>query len=94
MSPYIEIKVLITEPEPSMRHLIESSLAGKAVRLARISATTQEYEQKNKITTLDELCETNPLDIAEKVFTRQYGGENMPESMKKLLHEVIREVER
>ena len=93
MSPFVEIKILITEPEPSMRHQIECALAGKSVRLARISATMQEYEKERKTLSIDELCETNPIDIAEDIFARQYGGEKMPKSMKKLLYEVIQEVE-
>ena len=94
MSPYLEIKVLVTEPEPSMRHIIEKALEGKAVRLARISATTPEYKNDAKIINFEELREISPMNMAEKVFEKQYGGEKMPESMKKLLLEVIQEVER
>ena len=93
MSPYLEIKVLITEPEPSMRHMIETALAGKAVRLARISAATYEHKDDAKTINIEELREISPMNMAEKVFGKQYGGEKMPESMKKLLHEVIQEVE-
>ena len=93
-SPYLEIKVHITEPEPSMRYRIEETLKGKAVRLARISAVTQGAKIENKMTALEDLQTTNPIDMAEKTFEQQYGGEKMPEIMKKLLHEIIREVER
>ena len=93
MSPYLEIKILITGPEPSMRHMIEKALTGKAVRLARISATTLEYKQETKAVNLEKLREASPMSIAEKIFEKQYGGEKMPESMKKLLHAVIQEVE-
>ncbi|MDR0573822.1 MAG: exonuclease SbcCD subunit D C-terminal domain-containing protein [Tannerella sp.] len=93
-SAYLEIKVLITEPEPSMRHQIEEALKGKSVRLARISAATQEIKEKNKTAAFIELQETSPIDIAEKIFGQQYGGEKMPEPMKKLLYEVLQEVER
>jgi len=93
MSPFVEIKVLITEPEPSMRHQIENALAGKSVRQARITAIMKENEKERKTLSIDELCETNPMDIAEDIFERQYGGEKMPEAMKKLLHEVIQEVQ-
>jgi exonuclease SbcD len=96
-SPFLEIKVRVTEPEPSMRHRIEEALKGKAVRLARISAVTLREdgpEQKeNKTATLEELQTASPVDIAEKKFGEQYGGEKMPAPMRKLLLEVIREVE-
>lgn len=94
LSPYLEIKVHITEPEPSMRYRIEEALKGKAVRLARISAVMQGNEKESEMLALEDLQVTNPIDIAEKTFEQQYGGEKMPERMKKLLYEVIREVER
>ena len=93
-SPYLEIKILITEPEPSLRNRIEEALKGKSVRLARISAVTPANEKQNNILAPDELQQISPLDLAEKVFVQQYGGEKMPEPIRRLLHEVIQEVER
>ena len=93
-SPYLEIKTLITEPEPALRHRIEEALKGKAVRLARITAVMQAGTSERKAPTLEELQAASPMDIAEKVFERKYGGEKLPETMKKLLLEVIKEVER
>jgi exonuclease SbcD len=93
ISPFLEIKVLVTEPEPSMRHRIEDALKDKAVRLARISAITLKSKKENKTATLEELQAASPIDIAEKKFEEQYGGEKMPEIMKKLLSEIIREID-
>ena len=93
-SPYLEIKILITEPEPSLRSRIEETLKGKAVRLARISAVTPADKKEGNILTPDELHEISPLALAEKVFVQQYGGDKMPEPIRKLLQEIIREVER
>ena len=91
-SPYLEIKILLKEPEPSLSHIIEKALTGKSVRLARISASTNDNYRENKKIDLDELREANPITIAEEVFKKHFGGENMPEVMKKLLYEVIHEV--
>ena len=93
-SPYLEINVLITEPEPAMRHRIEEALTGKSVRPARISAITKVCEAENGHVTYEELQTINPMDMAEKIFERQYGGEKMPEMMQNLLRKVIQEVER
>ena len=93
-SPYLEINVLITEPEPSMRHQIEEALKGKSVRLARISAVTKEYISDSRPVTYEELQTINPMDMAEKIFEQQYGGEKMPDTMKNLLFKVIQEVGR
>ena len=93
-SPYLEVKVLITEPEPSLRHQIEQALRTKSVRLARIAAITPKYETDAKVITYEELQTINPIDMANDIFKRKYGGEDMPEAMKNLLQGVIQEVER
>lgn len=93
-SPYLEIKVLITEPEPSLRHQIEAALRGKAVRLARLAAVTPQRDLAVSMMTYEELQTINPLEMADDVFKRRYGGEPMPEVMRGLLQSVIREVER
>lgn len=92
-SPYLEIKVLVTEPEPSLRYRIEEALQGKGVRLARIMAVIpRREEQEARIVTYEEFRTVNPMDIATDVFKKKYGGEEMPGGMKQLLQTVIQEV--
>ena len=93
-SPYLEVKVLITEPEPSLRQQIENALKPKSVRLARIAAVTPYREGEAKSITYEELQTINPMDMAEDIFKRRFGGESMPESMQNLLQSVIQEIER
>ncbi len=93
-SPYLEVKVLITEPEPSLRQQIENALKPKSVRLARIAAVTPYREGEVKAITYEELQTINPMDMAEDIFKRRFGGESMPESMQNLLQSVIQEIER
>ncbi len=93
-SPFLEIKVRVTEPEPSLRYRIEQALVGKAVRLARIERSTPQSEGTEQIISYEMLQKINPLDMAADIFKRKYGGEDMPETMKELLQTVIREVER
>lgn len=93
-SPYLEVKVLITEPEPSLRHQIEEALKTKSVRLARIAAVTPMREANDTVITYEELQTINPMDMANNIFKRKYGGEDMPETMRSLLQVVIQEVER
>jgi exonuclease SbcD len=94
VSSYLEIKILITEPEPSLRHQIEEALKTKSVRLARIVANTPKRGSETKVITYEELQTINPMDMATDVFRRRFGGEEMPEKMKSLLQSVIQEVER
>jgi exonuclease SbcD len=94
ISPYLEIKILITEPEPSLRHQIEEALKAKSVRLARIAAVTPKRETDAKVITYEQLQTINPMDMATDIFRRRFGGEDMPDKMKSLLQGVIQEVER
>ena len=92
-SPYLEIKVWMSEPEPTYKYKIEEALKGKAVRLARIAAVLPSRTDAGlKTLTYEELQTIHPMDIAMDVYKRKYGGEDMPESMKKLLKTVIEEV--
>jgi exonuclease SbcD len=96
MSPFLEIKIRISEPEPSLRHRVEEALRSKSVRLARIVAVTPggaDGEERGCAFSFERLQRMNPMDIAADIFRRRYGGEVMPERLKGLLQEVIREVE-
>lgn len=93
-APFLEIKVLITEPEPLLRVQIEQALTGKYVRLARMEAKMCGSDEREQTISYEELQKINPLDMATDIFKRKYGGDAMPERMKGLLEEVIREVER
>jgi exonuclease SbcD len=92
-SPYLEIKILITEPEPSLRHNIEEALKTKSVRLARIAAITPKREAGTQLITYEQLQTINPMDIATDIFRRRFNGEEMPPKMMALLQGVIQEIE-
>jgi exonuclease SbcD len=92
-SPYLEIKVLITEPEPFLRSHIEEALKNKSVRIARIIAATPGKSSKTNAIAYAELQTIHPLDMAIDIFRQNYGGEDMPMAMKNLLQKVIQEVE-
>ncbi|MEG1511796.1 MAG: exonuclease SbcCD subunit D [Bacteroidales bacterium] len=93
-SPYLEVNVLITEPEPALRHRIEEALKTKAVRLARIAATIPKSKAEENVITYEQLQTINPMDMANDIFRRRYGGQEMPEKMKDLLQSVIGGIER
>jgi len=91
---YLEIKVNIGEPQPSLRHRIEEALEEKAVRLASLVSYTS-GSGGNSLDTMsyDEFLELSPFDVAEEIFRRNYGGEAMPQGMRQLLEEVINEID-
>lgn len=90
-SPYLELKVLLTEPEPSMRNQIEEALQGKAVRLASAVPYRKKATVESKVITYEELRTINPTEMAADVFLKKYGSE-MPEKMKSLLQKVIHDI--
>lgn len=92
-SPFIEVKVLLSEPEPSLRFRIEEALKDKAVRLTRISSVTPSSGIKNTPVSYEELQSINPMVMAVDVFRKKFGGEDMPPHMKTLLQSVIQEIE-
>jgi exonuclease SbcD len=92
-SPYVEVKILHTEPQPSLRHTIEEALKTKSVRLARIAAVAPEGKVAATIAG-GQLEEIHPMDIAGEIYRRRFAGEEMPQKMKTLLLEVIQETER
>ncbi|MDR1259724.1 MAG: exonuclease SbcCD subunit D C-terminal domain-containing protein [Tannerellaceae bacterium] len=90
-SPYLEVKALITEPEPSLRYRIEEALKNKPVRLARIVAFTPGSDRDIPALSCEELQSVSPMAVAVDIFRRRYRGEEMPGRMKELLQNVIRE---
>lgn len=89
-SSFLEIKVLMDGPEPAYKYKIEEALKGKSVRLARIAAMLPpKTESALRSLTYEELQSIHPMDIALDVFKRKYGGNEMPETMQQMLHEVI-----
>ncbi len=92
--PYVEIRVLMKEPEPSFRHRVEEALQDKAVRLTSIVPhyPQQEEEEDRAFYSLPELQSLDPLEMLKKSFRMKYG-EEMPEILEELFAEVRREVE-
>ncbi len=92
-SPYLELKVSVTGPEPALRYRIEEALKEKAVRLTRIvSFAPGKSNHETESITYEELQAMTPLKMAEDVYLDRYG-DPMPENLRKLLLHVIRDVE-
>ena len=91
-SPYLEVKVLITEPEPSLRHQLEEKLKYKAIRLARMVAVSPKQTSQDEVPiSFEEFKAINPLEMAKSHFKNIHSNE-MPPKMEKLLTTVIEEV--
>lgn len=91
--PYVEVRVLMTEPDPGFRHRVEEVLADKAVRLTSIVPSHPKREDDDTVRplTYGDLQRIDPLDMLKHAFTNKYGGE-LPEDIESLFKEVMREV--
>lgn len=91
--PYVEVRVLLTEPDPGFRHRVEEALADKAVRLTSIVPSYSKREEADTVRPLsyNDLQRIAPLDMLKHAFTSKYGGE-LPEDIESLFNDVMREV--
>lgn len=88
-TPYLEVKVLLEEPEPMLRQEIEEALADKNYRLARIVSTYRNdagNAEKEETDWKRGLQEMSPLQIAQSAFEKIYQAE-MPEELTDLFQE-------
>jgi Exodeoxyribonuclease I subunit D (EC 3.1.11.1) len=89
IAPYLEVKVLLEEPEPMLRQKIEEILADKNYRLARIVSayrTDTENAEKENEDWEKGLQEMSPLQIVQSAFERIYRVE-MPVELTDLFQE-------
>jgi exonuclease SbcD len=73
--PYLQVRVQLTQPEPSLRTQIESALAGKPVRLVRIETTSAKTaeSQAAPLVSIDELSNLAPAGFFERLYRHRYG---------------------
>lgn len=91
--PYVEVRVLLSEPDPGFRHRVEEVLEGKAVRLASIVPAYPEREEGEVDSALSyaDLQKIDPLEMLRHTFTAKYGGA-LPSELETLFMDVMREV--
>lgn len=92
-TPYLEIKVLVSTVDPTIRQRIEEALAEKAVRLANISATSNITREDGECRpmTYDEFKRSEPIELIKEIY-KKGKGETMPRHLEQLLTEIIKEV--
>ncbi|WP_367253575.1 exonuclease SbcCD subunit D C-terminal domain-containing protein [Pseudomonas sp. stari2] len=83
--PWLEVRVTLDEPQPDLRHQVESSLQGKAVRLVRISAEyagnrgADGVEDGGPLIELDQLT---PQELFRRAWLDNYGNEVDEQTLK------------
>ncbi|MDI2143530.1 MULTISPECIES: exonuclease SbcCD subunit D C-terminal domain-containing protein [unclassified Pseudomonas] len=83
--PWLEVRVTLDEPQPDLRHQVESALQGKAVRLVRIAA---EYAGNRGADGVDdggaliELDQLTPQELFRRAWLDNYGNEVDEQTLK------------
>lgn len=83
--PWLEVRVVLDEPQPDLRQQIETALQGKSVRLVRISA---DYAGKGKGADEDdgsrliELDQLTPQELFSRAWQESYGREADEQTLK------------
>ncbi len=92
-APYLEVRVLLKEPEPNLRYKIEKEIENKNVRLAKIDVKYYNGNQTNTANFInnEELQNLNPINIFEKIFQSKYNTE-IPEKYKILFKKTLNEI--
>ena len=91
--PYVEVRVLLTEPDPGFRQRVEEALTGKAVRLTAILTSYPSHESgrgDGEESPYGDLRQIDPLQILKDAFRSKYGRD-LPEEIESLFKEVIRD---
>lgn len=89
-SPFLEIRILVTEYDPAIRAKIEEALAGKDVRLARIEAVSKNKDGEQRVITYEDFKKASPDELMQDIYRRR-NGKDLPETLKILLDEIIKE---
>lgn len=83
--PWLEVRVRLDEPQPDLRHQVETALQGKAVRLVRIAA---EYAGNGGAGSADdgsalvELDQLSPQELFSRAWQDTYGNEVDEQTLK------------
>lgn len=89
-SPFLEIRILVTEYDPAIRAKIEEALAGKDVRLARIEAVSENKDGEQRVITYEDFKKASPDELMQDIYRRR-NSKDLPETLKILLDEIIKE---
>jgi exonuclease SbcD len=75
--PYLEVRILLDGPEPSLRAQVEAALEGKPVRLAKIEPTrrVQTAPGIEPALSLDQLAQLQPDDIFRRLWQQRFGDD-------------------
>ncbi len=90
--PYLEIRVVQEQPDPSFFADICRVLQEKAVFLCRMNAERNTTDDREPELTVERLKDLSPLDMAQQVYREQYGN-YLPNEMEERFRIALEEVQ-
>lgn len=95
LAPYLEVRVLLDKPEPSLRQLIENALKGKQARLTRIEVSNS-ISRTSHLKSTEEihrnLNDIQPVDLFKKTFEKTFQNET-PKELLDLFNESVQTIQ-
>lgn len=81
--PYLEVRVQLDGPEPGLRARVESALASKPVRLARIDARAAKAAgaEDSAPVTLGDLSRLDPVAMFERLYRDRFSTQSPPDML-------------
>ena len=78
--PYLEIRLLETQPSPELLYEVTEALADRAVHFCRMVRILPESEKEENTPQQHETLQSlSPIEMAHRVFNNRYNGEMPPE---------------
>jgi exonuclease SbcD len=76
LQPYLQVRVLLDKPEPSLRSKIEQVLENKGVRLVKIESSYKHREQNQEpaFISLEEVQKIQPDEVFLRLYQQKYGN--------------------
>ena len=80
--PYLEVRVQLDSPEPSLRARVEAALENKPIRLAKIESSV-DHKISGVVApmSLDDLNRLQPEDIFQLLYQSKFGNKAPPEQL-------------
>lgn len=97
VAPYLRVKLKSSDTDTTFREQIEQALEGKNIRfcgIERVRENSHTIANENVFEDLNQVEMLNPINLLEQAFAndKDMAGQDVPDELKRLLHEVISEL--
>ena len=88
--PFLEVKVLLSEPSPELKSEILKAIGNKHIRLARIDVRLQQGENDSETPLQSELAlnDLQPIDVLKQIYEKKFHT-SLPERYEALFEEAL-----